>query len=399
MKKGGYMIRIFILFLLMTSAFSRCSTIIKRLVTKMYNPISAVKIDKTQSSGTPEKTHRGETFFYCKNGTPITEKDHSHAYDALLCHQFPMHLAHNNGAPYNPNELEAIAEDIKTKCPHVNVGTLPKTVYELCAINFLDNNIDHVLKYRSSIPLHEATLGMDTTSCERFNKKTRETHYHVNNHILDLLTKKIVQKQELTHSDYKHFLKKNPTLLQYTSLSPDKNISPLSLSCLSSIIDHEIQENKNNKFLLYRGTRFVNMPDTTDKRQCSLSFGSSLFGGIYFDQGAGAFHYLENLASGYLVPIDKKEYMENNLKNMFHIPALTTLGQLLGKGEHFHPRTKVKYQDNEIYGFAIGGALVPASYVIPGDTAEKEHLYNKIFEYIEKNRIILDLQKKHYFFR
>jgi hypothetical protein len=72
----------------------------------------------------------------------------------------------------------------------------------------------------------------------------------------------------------------------------------------------------------------------------SVSFGNSLFAGIANDPGACAYNFLSIKGMGYVLMIDKKDYVEHNNANLFFISPLSTLAALFASGEYFHSRSK-----------------------------------------------------------
>ena len=53
---------------------------------------------------------------------------------------------------------------------------------------------------------------------------------------------------------------------------------------------------------------------------------------------------------GYILFIDKKLYAQGPLNNMFFIPPLVTLLELISNGEYFHPRSKVINLEKRVPG-------------------------------------------------
>lgn len=138
---------------------------------------------------------------------------------------------------------------------------------------------------------------------------------------------------------------------------------------LGTVIDLEYQARKENKGILFRGTSFLDVSirhsDNKSKKKkilgsCfmqygdllhgvkrsywnpySISFGNSLFAGIFRDTGACAYYYLVTCArSGYALFINKKDYYEHYCNNLFFIAPLNSVAALWEKGEYFHSRSK-----------------------------------------------------------
>jgi hypothetical protein len=82
----------------------------------------------------------------------------------------------------------------------------------------------------------------------------------------------------------------------------------------------------------------------------SISFGNSLFAGIVADEGACAYSYLAGTgvyartahlsAVGYTLLINKQNYIQNQISQLFFIPSLASITALFASGEYFHVRSK-----------------------------------------------------------
>ncbi len=86
----------------------------------------------------------------------------------------------------------------------------------------------------------------------------------------------------------------------------------------------------------------------------SISFGISLFAGLVNDPFACAYTYLSGCGHGdtsihdtsfakpvgYVVLINKKDYVDHQNNNLFYIPSLATLPSLFEYGQWFHARAK-----------------------------------------------------------
>ena len=90
--------------------------------------------------------------------------------------------------------------------------------------------------------------------------------------------------------------------------------------------------------LLYRGAKLSEDDVIRNNSIYSLSFGTSLFAGIFYDGAATAFHFIRNdNCDAYCIPILYKKIEQS----CFYIPQDNTICQLFGKGEVFHARTKL----------------------------------------------------------
>jgi hypothetical protein len=151
-----------------------------------------------------------------------------------------------------------------------------------------------------------------------------------------------------------------------------------------------------NTFPIYRGSDYVD--DYNDKSQSnnrSISFGSTLLGGLLFDPSACAYDHMANKSLwakklGYVVFINKKEYLLGQLSNMFYIPPIITLLDLIGKGEYFHARTKVIHLTQAIQGISVihKKDININDYQIKASTIEAQKIHNQMLQYIKEHHLV-----------
>ncbi|MBP6892275.1 hypothetical protein KBB68_01710 [Candidatus Babeliales bacterium] len=191
---------------------------------------------------------------------------------------------------------------------------------------------------------------------------------------------------------------------------------------IKSVIEKEYRAKSLNKAMLLRGTDLLNVNNlkkiyrgvetskgaeeipvlgTTMTHQdlkdnlFSISLGQSLFAGIFIDQTACAFYFLQN-KPGYALLIDKKEYIRSASNGLFFIPPLSTIAALFGFGEFFHPRTKVPLSSLSdsflrIKGFAprVKVEYHPLLFIVRNPLVHAE-LFS---EFVAQNGIILNLDE------
>jgi hypothetical protein len=146
-------------------------------------------------------------------------------------------------------------------------------------------------------------------------------------------------------------------------------------SWISLMIDFDYEAKLQNKAFLLRGSsfyedyvkhdqkvikktmagstmRYVNFTDMFNQEKLySVSFGQSLFAGFMLENsgiGACVYWYLTNKKQGYLLWVDKKEYVKSQNDSLFFISPLSTIAGLFGDGEFFHARTKIPLSKNLI---------------------------------------------------
>lgn len=365
-----------------------------------------------------------ETLFYKENGSAITPQEHQILYKIMLETQFPMSILYGS---YTPHEVQAINEKIKKQLPNTGIKAafFPTTLYELFILNFIRESADNIEQAsKSAIEFYSKTrknlvsyLSNDIKpkQFEDANLEPAATDFHliVNNYILDTLKKNKLSIPSsvddaikiLNSIDFWQLLKVATNGFYYGK--GGKNL--LNPTDMKRAIEIEYQAQPADKFVLYRGANVIDdekdpqtsAEDAISKRlNRSISFGSTLLGGIFQDDGACAYCYMaENEAkpirpTGYALLINKKEYAHGPLSNMFYIPPITTILDLLGRGEFFHSRSKVPdlLTVNTLSFQKASANLEPyiPYYQIVASTPEKaQEIYSNMLKYIKDNHIIL----------
>lgn len=330
--------------------------------------LSLLKFSKPVLNQSLRKFLRAETLFYKPNGEPITEKEHDILYDIKLRKQFPMSLEHGDGTVPD-DEIAAIQAELDEKLPGVKVVYIPTTPYEVLFIKArVDNEVD---------VLDSVETGYDRVLLYR--QSPEEVHRQFNQyavrylgpHLYDSDFAETVGDRIIDNNDVEksvgEFLRSHNTSYDTAVL---KN---------ATVLESELQ--KHNACSLYRGTWDLEKVSKGDNQ--SLSFGSTLFSGEFYDRGACAYEYITYTPHHYAVLIKKSLYANGHLRNFFHIPPLTTISGLFGKGEFFHARSKIidgieEKRGMEKHPYAIKNLVIK--------TDNPQATYNAIFEYLRKNR-------------
>ena len=188
---------------------------------------------------------------------------------------------------------------------------------------------------------------------------------------------------------------------------------------LDRSIQFELSQYKENKALIFRGTNgfetlegglaidsaFATPPRAKSTRNKSLSYGGSLFSGVFRESsrdsdpqgGACPLHYMRAGVIGYAVSIEKDD---PEVGMMFEIPRLGMIGRLFLSGEHFHPRSKVGTQDaqlsDQVSGiFPTGISSVKGLAqlgIIVNPEENSERLGHMIDEYLAQNAVVLSFK-------
>jgi hypothetical protein len=96
----------------------------------------------------------------------------------------------------------------------------------------------------------------------------------------------------------------------------------------------------------------------------SLSYGFSLFSGIFYDKTATAYNsIIKKKHSGYIIRIPISEIFAETF-NIFYIPPIPTFVHLVSIGEMFHPRTKVYIQNQTDPHLFVSGNMSLQSTLI-----------------------------------
>ncbi len=143
----------------------------------------------------------------------------------------------------------------------------------------------------------------------------------------------------------------------------------------------------HNSLFFYRGAEYaIDVPHhrTNPKTPFSLSYGTSLFSGVMFDQKATAFAPMRNGTDGFVIPVPIYEISASP----FYYPISDTMYQIYGIGEIFHGRSK------GWKGISLEHGM---QGVAPGPCITLDHLhsdlseddFNRVFDQYKKGAILL----------
>ena len=107
-------------------------------------------------------------------------------------------------------------------------------------------------------------------------------------------------------------------------------------------------DNKDGTTLLYRGAELKNESPVYQDAPYVLSYGTSVFAGLFHDPEACAWFYMRKRdAFALAVPDDL-------VGSVFYVPKAHTLAQFYADGETFHPRSMAWSGCEHFYGVNIG---------------------------------------------
>jgi hypothetical protein len=302
---------------------------------------------------------------------PLTEQEHASAYDILMKYQFPMNTnpAWHLEQELNPQELEAMFTNehsfLQEKITQalgqaVKVTFIPTTLYEVLIITILEKTSLDFPSFSSCSPAWHSIAVLDAQNTDKLHDLYRENnqlrfHRFINDRITEIIGKEIdPQSLQISRPIAEKTLNEQKELLIKTSRKklsfrqPEKKLYDTARKAL--IYDYEAYA--TGCHVLYRGTSGHDSSITRTKRSDSvphsLSFGQTLFGGYYRDWTACTFFIIQEcISASYSLFVNKYEYYKKT-NNLFFLPPTNTLASLFGKGEFFHPRTKVFLQNSSV---------------------------------------------------
>ena len=353
-----------------------------------------------------------ETLFYKTDRSAISLAEHEILYGIMLEHQFPTCVLYGT---YVNNELALINAKIQKSLSSSNIKAtfIPTTLYELFCLNFVRENYDDIETASSGIFEHYGgerkalisyiadDIRPDEFKKANINSSLIKFHSILNSYIINTLRASNLSIPSslddsllmLKSIDFWQPLKVGTNGLYYTK--EGKNL--LEPQDMKRAIEIEYHSYASNKYPIYRAGTILDEKESSREGYRSISFGSTLLGGIFFNKGACAYCYLTPISErpiGYAVLIDKKEYATGILSNMFYIPPLITILDLVARGEMFHVRTKVPDLVNvSSFDFQAGNetlrSVIPYYQISATILEEAEVIYQKVFTYIRSNHVIL----------
>ena len=176
------------------------------------------------------------------------------------------------------------------------------------------------------------------------------------------------------------------------------NLNNLELLEFKALIDKQnkggINSSEKVKFKEYQNRISFNF----DLPSRSISYGNSLFAGVFHDHGASPFWFFEEREGAfYALKINKFAYGKrteplNNVRLLFSIPPLSTLCSLFAEGEFFHPRSRSYYFLGSNLKIIKGVETLRVQFfdninyfVVPGNPIE---MNAKLSDYIANNATV-----------
>lgn len=383
----------------------------------------------------------GETLFYKQSGASITPEEHEVLYPILLETQFPTSLAFGS---YVDNEQAVMNQRIKAKLPGSGIEAtfIPTTLYELFALNYVKDNFDnfekvgrnqygrdvfYVIVHEGYKPKLSSEIAESITPLKLFkdfhdfktintDPRIKKLHLAVNNYILENLKKNGLPiptklQDSLSILNTIDFWKPFGGVGDVLKIAHGGK-SLLDKDDMKRAIEVEYKALHENKFPIYRGANVLDdesiqrISEGAQQSQLnrSISYGTTLLGGVLFDPYATAYYYMSPMTErpvGYAVLIDKKQYAQGPLNNMFAIPTFISLVDLIAFGEFFHTRTKTPDPLNEKVGEGWAyenmsiiprdkrDTLIPYYRIVASTPEQAQEVYKSTLRYIRDNHIII----------
>ena len=332
-----------------------------------------------------------ETLFYKKDGLPITSQEHQVLYKIMLETQFPMSAAYGN---YYEDEIKTMNEKISKQLPGSGIEAtfIPTVLYEAIAFQFKDPNYGY-LGDVDTIFFPKSIKPLEMLKAENLFPLWVKLHLRINNYIAKRLqTSKIPLP-----------------LLSNDALKIAKNLGDKALDVTFGIYVQDViravlieyQAYNTGQFVLYRGSNYIDdFQNPKDLPNRSISYGNTLFSGAMHNLGACPYWYMISLTKyGYVIFIDKKQYVQGPLQNMFYIPPLTTIIGWFGEGQLFHARTKIVSTDPKLVsGFhwpdiQSPEKVLPFYQIKASSPEESQQIFNQILQYIKDHHLIFRERK------
>lgn len=342
-----------------------------------------------------------ETLFYKKDGSPIMPQEHEVLYKIMLETQFPMSVAYGN---YYDDEIKAMNEKIQRQLPNsgIEAAFIPTVLYELLFFQFKDDpSIKKDNKGIRRTGFFVKNLeGLEALKISNLNSAWKSAHLALNNYIL----KNILSPQ--MNPILKLFKEEKKSLpltfdesvkLAIKAINKQRKIDDQDIERAIAI---EYNAYNTGQFPIYRGSNFVDdFHDPKFASNRSMSFGISLFSGCLYHKGSCPYVHMRDYKKyGYVVFIDKKQYIHGPLNNMFFIPPVTTLLSLIGLGDLFHVRTKFPEADSQVAGFWWPNVESPEKiihfYQMQASAPEqRQEIYKQLLQYITDHHLIFRERK------
>ncbi len=314
-------------------------------------------------------------------------------------------------------EKEFIRAKVKQIDPNYDVIFVPTTLYELFAIGEIhDNEKIKFPSYSAQNPLESAAL--EYAKASRDKSVFYPTAFSfINTQLAEILLSSFLSAKAQSCAELENDIQNQANLIaaflihrmrdvglrkfiKRHDISADNLNTVKAYGAIAQIITLEYQARAQNMGMLLRGANFSNVYKTSwaqlrelppEKRgkasikiagstiherdleeiakayktkamePYSISYGNTLFGGFFNDQGACVYAFLTTHGrEGYALFINKKEYMQNRIMDLFNIASFPPLISLFEHGEHFHSRAvaavPVKEKEKNIIGLATSSS-------------------------------------------
>jgi protein tyrosine phosphatase (PTP) superfamily phosphohydrolase (DUF442 family) len=335
----------------------------------------------------------------------ISQDVHSKVYDVLMRYQFPMSARYSLSLKksLSNEDLDFLCKDergfLEKKVQEIEgslrVEQIPTVLYELSFLNrYLDdlvskfrsgemvpsskpfrlyahksvcsfdvpdemksllddsdNTISLIRKHSSTkqISKGEGTRASDEALYITLYRTARKSHYEFNNYLVDKLgsldSSDLLRDLFQKSKEYQGIKKPNlsPQLFPQTFLRhKSKDLSGL----VEAAVDVETRAADEGKHAIYRGTMgYADRLDRVVKNTVSrgLSFGPSVFSGVFLSSATMPFKFMNVYDIGYSVLVDRRSFFDETSfeRKFISIPPWPTVINLVAYGAFTHPRMAI----------------------------------------------------------
>ncbi len=340
--------------------------------------MSAISYNFLRSNEDRIEDGYGEYLVYNQSSSPLTKEVYDKVYEIINRYKYDFSLT---------NRSEVLRKEIKQIEPDLEICFVPRTLIEL---EFIRAGIEEEIEKqegclqqlqfqfdKNKTCWHPPYRGINEEQLKSFTfrlndriiNKWKPTGSFSGTQItaiaedqLSFFRQHAVNFPKLLVSEHKYHECYPSITKNFANCTSRVSWAWYNMLSISSDVDASIVRNAialecdkvaQNAFIIYRGGDLSRDKNHQAFDNTSLSYGTSLFAGSFFDPGATVFHYSHYYGRdtyALVVP-----FQEERDDCPFKIPKDPFLLQLAEKGEYFHVRTKL---EKETMGKSVRGIAV-----------------------------------------
>ena len=344
----------------------------------------------------------GETLFYKKNKSPLTDSEAQSVYATQRKNQFPQCLKHGNGrVPLD--EIAAMQKGLNLTAPDVVAAFIPTTLYELLFIKYykFDRNA-RKFNQQPFYPKTECAYDADYRDAQG-EKVIQEMHQDFNEYLVNFCAQKGIDFKTMTQWQWRLFapeiIDEMDCMSKESKWNPDSTQFIRRAYVIDAAIKQECKAQARNDFLLYRDAGSIEKRPIRNNQ--SLSYGNTLFNGYFGGDRRCPFKLICEYSKPYTLPINKWHYVHGPLKHMFYISPLSTIENMFTYGHLDFSRSKIKHDQpidgpEDRLGLRQGNENVKEAtekYLMIKNQ-DPEGTYQNIFKYVANNHRLIQKSKR-----